>query len=556
MVPVACRLPGSKSDDPHQEIQPAATAATVPRRDAGSPTAGSGTPVVLEAPVPKSDAQPRGAQTLTLVGTPSGPATLDPALIRDADSGFVARQVFRGLVRVDDELKPVPDLARRIEISPDGLTYTFELWDNSTFDNGRRVTAEDVKKSFERATDPALVGGDGTRLPARTYLSDIVGAKDRMAGTTETISGVEAVDPGTVRIQLERPVANFLLKLTGTPAFIVDEQNATSGPDWWRKPIGSGPFALTEWRDNDRIVLKGHKGYEPQPPTLQTVEILIGTGAFQPMNLYERGQIDATNVSVSSIDRLESPNDPLHAELHTSPLLSVSYIVLNPNVAPLDNPKVRQALIQSFDRSKIATVMFGGHVKAINGLLPDGLLGRDWPAKMPPYDLGAGKALLKSALGDQAPSLSIYTGSADTPVAMKKVFERDLGMDVDVIQPDWVQFLGDLTQRKLQAFSLNWVADYPDPEAFLRELFASDSPDNYLGYKNPEVDRLLDEAEIEPDAERRAQLYEQAQQAIIDDNVVIPLYEDASYVLVKPYVHGMSVTPLGILGLESVWVTK
>lgn len=528
----------------------------------GTPDSSAGTavvpgePTIIEAPGPPPPPEATGQQTLTLAGAPAGPATLDPALIRDVDSAFVARQIFRGLVRLDESLQPVPDLARRIEIAPDGLTYTFELWDDTTFANGKPISAEDVKFSLERATDPALVEGTLEDLPARTYLGDIAGVEERITGKAAELAGVEVVDRRTVRIRLAHPAASFLTKLATTPAFVVDRENVAAGPEWWKKANGSGPFALAEWRDRDRIVLQAHQGYAPHPPTLKTVTFLIGTGAFQPTSLYERGLIDATNAGIDALDRLKDPQGMYKDELHVAPLLATSYVLFNPNVPPLDDPAIRQALLRSFDRTKIANVTFDGHVKPAKGLLPDGLLGREWPAEVPAYDLDAGRALLDEATGGERPTLTIYTTGSPTAVAMKRVYEQDLQLPVEVLQFEWNDFLQELSGRNVPALSVAWVADYPDPDTFLRSLFYSTSPDNYIGYNNPEVDRLLDEARGEPDEARRIALYEEAQQRIIDDGVVMPIYEDVSYLLVKPYVHGMTLTPLGILGLETVWITK
>ena len=117
-------------------------------------------------------------------------------------------------------------------------------------------------------------------------------------------------------------------------------------------------------------------------------------------------------------------------------------------------------------------------------------------------------------------------------------------------------FLTDLAQQRLPVFTLSWVADYADPSAFLDALFHSGSPDNYLGYHNPEVDDLLDRARAEQNREERIRLYREAQQRILDDGVVIPLYHDVEYWLVAPAVHGLQVTPLGVLGLETVWLSR
>ncbi len=552
-----CRLPlGGRSATTPTVAEPTPTPAAVgpppPTTTAGTiPTTGPET--IIEAPPPAPAPPATGEQRLTLAGSPDGPLTLDPALVRDADSAFIVRQIFRGLVRLDTSLQPVPDLAERIRISGDGLTYTFELRDRASFHDGRLLTAEDVKYSLERATDPALVGGDGRQLPAWAYLRDILGAEERMAGQRPDLPGVEVVDTLTVRIRLARPAPDFLEKLTAPPAFIVDRWDVAQGDDWWRQPNGSGPFVLDRWEEQRLLVLRAYPGYAPGAPVLQEVDIRLGADALEPMNQYERGQLDLVSVPLWALDRVQAPNSPLRQELRVQPLFAGSFVLLNPNIPPLDDPAVRRALIQGFEREKIARVSLNGVVEPASGLVPNGMLGHDWPATLPPYDPATARTVLQSRLSGEP--LLLYTAGSSVPVTLKQVYERDLGIETEVLLMEWPDYLQDLTDRRLPIFVLSWVADYPDPASFLTALFHSGSPDNYLGYHNPEVDRLLDQAAQEPDERVRAQLYAEAQQRILDDFVVIPLYWDVSYLLVKPNVQGLELTPLGILGLERVWIS-
>ncbi len=512
----------------------------------------AGSETVIEAPTPTAAPPATGEQRLTLAGSPDGPLTLDPALVRDADSAFVVRQVFRGLVRLDANLRPVPDLAERVRISSDGLTYSFELRDRTSFHDGRRLTADDVKYSLERATDPALAGGDGRKLPGWTYLRDILGAEERMAGQRSDLPGVEVVDPLTVRIRLSWRARDFLSKLTAPPAFVVDRWDVARGDDWWRHPNGSGPFVLDRWEEGRLLVLRAFPGYAPGAPVLQEIDIRLGADALEPMNQYERGQLDLVSVPLWALDRVRAPNSPLSRELRVQPLFAGSFVFLNPNIPPLDDPEVRRALIQGFEREKIARVSLNGVVPSASGIVPDGMLGRAWPASLPAYDPVAARAVLQSRL--PARPLQLYTAGSGVPVTLKQVYERDLGIQAEVLLMDWPDYLQDLTGGRLPIFVLSWVADYPDPASFLTALFHSSSPDNYLGYRNREVDRLLDMAAEEPGEEARARLFAEAQQRVLDDFVVIPLYWDVSYLLVKPRVQGLELTPLGILGLEQVWI--
>jgi len=139
---------------------------------------------------------------------------------------------------------------------------------------------------------------------------------------------------------------------------------------------------------------------------------------------------------------------------------------------------------------------------------------------------------------------------------VKQVTESDLGVSVEVQELRFNDYLSELEARQFGMFTVTWIADYPDPENFLSTLFHTGSPRNYSGYSNPKVDALLDQADVEQNPTLRADLYRQAQQQILDDVAVIPLYFSTDYSLVKPSVKGLTITAMGILRLETVWIEK
>ncbi|MDQ3549053.1 MAG: peptide ABC transporter substrate-binding protein [Chloroflexota bacterium] len=504
---------------------------------------------VLIAPAKGERPVVSGDQTLVMAGSNEGPETLDPALVRDSESSFYTRQLFRGLVRLDNDMQVQPDLAERIVISADGQDYTFHLRSNAVFQDGRQIDADAVAASFNRAADPALAGGDGFALPAAIYLIDIAGVEARLAGDAETISGITIVDDRTLTMTLREPTANFLYKLTGNAAQVVDVDTAT-GDDWWREPNGSGPFILETWSASE-MVLSAFASFYDGAPLLDEVVVRLGQAAFQPLNLYESGEIDVTEVPFYAIDRVLSESDPLHDELTVVPQLSTTFILMNPNEEPFDDPAVRTAVVASFDQSKVANVMLNGKVVQAEGIVPPGILDREWPADNPAYDLDTATQSIASAGELDVPPTFYGSGAS---VSLTDVLQRDLGIDADAIALDWPEFTERLTTQSLPAFSLTWIADFPDPANFLTALFLTSSPDNYIGYSNGEVDRLLLDAEAVLDPDERARLYLAAQQLIIDDGVLIPLYHDVSYTVVQPHVNGLVVSPIGILSLEDIWI--
>ncbi len=173
----------------------------------------------------------------TLILRDSDPSTLDPAMARETGSVGYIVQIFSGLVAFDKDMNLVPDIAESWETDNTNTVYTFHIREGVTFHDGRAVTAADFKYSWERACDPAT--GSET---AGTYLNDIVGAAEMLAGNAQEMSGVQAVDDHTLRVTIDRPRAYFLSKLAQPVAFVVDREDVDSGQGWWRAPNGTGPF--------------------------------------------------------------------------------------------------------------------------------------------------------------------------------------------------------------------------------------------------------------------------------------------------------------------------
>jgi peptide/nickel transport system substrate-binding protein/oligopeptide transport system substrate-binding protein len=150
----------------------------------------------------------------------------------------------------------------------------------------------------------------------------------------------------------------------------------------------------------------------------------------------------------------------------------------------------------------------------------------------------------------------IYGASPFGSGALRDVLQRELGLTVEVLQVHWPQFNQGLSEKTFPAYELTWVADFPDPETFLWNLFASTSPDNYSEYSNPVYDALLDQAAATLDVDERAAFYAEAEAVLLGDNAVLPLYHDVRYTLMKPWVKGLDITPLGMLYLENAWMER
>jgi oligopeptide transport system substrate-binding protein len=534
----------------------AAATATIAPAPTPVPTGTPRPPAPTPTPQPAPKPTPKGAQTLTLAGPDQLPDTLDPALIRDSSTAFIARQVFRGLVRLDNALNVVPDVAADYQKSADGRSYTFSLRTTARFQNGRAISADDVAFSLARACDPSTAAdGQPKNLPAAAGLNDVLGCLDRINGRTSDVAGIRVLDPLTIMLVLDAPKAYFLQKLTLPDAAIIDRNDLTRGPLWSTQPNGSGPFRLTGWKP-DAITLSRFDQFYDQVATLDTVTILIGARAANPLNLYDGNKIDVAAVPVQAVDRVSVASSPVKNELHVIPTLSTTYIGINMKAAPLDSFNVRAALIRTIDREKVDTVMLDGKVTPAQGIVPPAIPGGKWDATIPVVDAKTATTLLPPATAKTLPAISFGTGGSNLGAMVKAVAEPDLGVHIDVEESRFGDYLSELDAHTYGLFVVNWVADYPDAQNFLDVLFHTGSPRNYGNYSNPKVDALLDQANVEQDATKRADLYRQAQQQILDDVAMIPIYHDTDYELVKPYVKGLSITAMGILRLETVWIER
>jgi ABC-type transport system substrate-binding protein len=482
----------------------------------------------------------------------SDPPTLDPHLTTDNVSGALVNEIYGGLVMVDLDLNVVPDLAESIEVSDDGRTYTFHIRSNARFHDGKPVTAEDVKWSLERVTDPE------TQAPvAAQYLEDIVGVTEKLDGSAATIEGVRVADDRTIEITIDAAKAYFLAKLTYPTAFVLDRENVEGrGNDWLRQPNGTGPFKLAEYQVGQILRLERNDQYHLKPAYLDEIEFILAGGT--PMLMYENGEIDLTGVGIADLDRVLDPGEPLNAELVTAvSTFNVDYIGLNVERPPLDDPKVRLALNLAINREAIATQVLSNLRTPARGVIPPGF--PSYNPDLPGYQYDPERArqlLQESKYGDSLDNLPRITlnisGSfgANVPLDLEVIlqsWEEELGIQVDIQQTEWATFLQDLHARRYQMFVIGWGADYPDPENFLDILFHTGSDNNQTNYSNPEVDRLLEQARVEGDQTSRFQLYNRIEQMILDDAPWVPLWNSGeTYALIKPDVRGYHLTAMTI----------
>ena len=505
----------------------------------------------LHLATPSVNGIPRDQALVFLGGESTNPREYDPATTH----GGGDKRVFSGLVSFDPGMNIVPDLAESWQVEG-GTIYTFTLRADARFHDGRPVTAYDVIYSWERAAAPETESDT-----VLTYLGDIVGVKEMRAGEADHVAGLKVVDERTLQVTIDAPKPYFLYKLTYPTAFVLDRANVELGPEWYRTPNGTGPYRLVRWDRFELKLYERNEGYHLKPPAIPyvIVKLYAGVGIW----LYEAGDIDVTGVGYSTVQRVLDPDDPLHADLLTSVDLCTGFIVFDVEQAPFDDPKVRQAFSMAFDREQYIDVVMEGIPLPAKGLYPPGLPGYNADLEGLSYDPEHARQLLAESEygGPEGLPTIVYTTSGigsyvgGTAAALAEMWERNLGVTITVenLEPDRYQDEIDAGNHG-QIFSGGWCADYPDPQNFADVLFYSDSTQNEGHYSNPELDALLEQARVEQDVDRRMEMYQQAEQMVVDDAPVLFTTHSLSYVLVKPHVKGYVLTPVGVPLERFLWI--
>ncbi len=486
------------------------------------------------------------------------PETLDPARISDIYSRSVSQQIFDGLVQFDHALAITPALARFWKASRDGLTWTFALRTGVKFHHGREVTADDVVYSFTRILDPKIKSG------AADLFISIKGAREFRGGKAKHVSGLAALDRYTVQVTLDEALVPFVSMLAVGHAKIVPKEIVEQqGDAFGTHPVGTGPFKFVRWERGKEIILAANPDYFDGAPKLSRVvyRVFPGERSETMHEDFQKGNLEDTPIPSQNYRRILAGRDHIYVK---RPMLSVRFYGINTRAKPLDDRRVRQALIYAIDREALLEEVFLGRYALARGILPPGTQGFNPKLKGYPYDPHKAQELLVQAGYPGGRGLSpipIWSGRRDEEFVRWheriKTYLEAVGIQVEIhYLTDWPAFSKMLDEKKFPVFLYAWYADVPDPENFLFKLFHSRSSRNFFGYSNPAVDDLFFRAGRELDLQRRAELYRHAEELILADAPIIPIFHYTYERLFQPYVRSVEVNGLGdpYIPLRKIWL--
>jgi peptide/nickel transport system substrate-binding protein/oligopeptide transport system substrate-binding protein len=486
------------------------------------------------------------------------PATLDPARISDTYSRTVAQQIFDGLVQFDQTLSITPALARYWKASRDGLTWTFQLRRGVKFHHGREVTAEDVVYSLTRLLDPRVKSG------AADLFLNIRGAPEYREGKARQVTGLAAVDRYTVRVELlEAPVPFVSQAAVGHARIVPRELAEEQGEAFGTRPVGTGPFRFVRWERGREIALAANPDYFDGPPRIgRLVFRIFPGGQLDAMHEeFRRGGLEDTPVPVKDYRRTISEPGATYVK---RPMISLRFYGFNVTAKPLDDPRVRRAIVHAVDRASIVEEVFLGRYTPARGILPPGTLAYNPRLRGHAQDPARARDLLAEAGhpgGRGVPPLAIWSSVKHEGILREhEQIRRDLeavGLQTEFhYLTDWPAFARGMEEGRFPLLLYAWYADVPDPDNFLFKLFHSRSPRNFWRYRNPVVDELLVQARREPDGQRRVDLYRRAEQIVVDDAPVMPVWHYTYERLFQPYVRSVEVSGLGdpYIPFRKVWL--
>jgi peptide/nickel transport system substrate-binding protein len=504
----------------------------------------------------------------------TGIASLDPAFAKNQSIMWAVHQLYNTLVEVDKNLNISPSLARSWEISADRLTYTFHLRNDILFHDdeafpggkGRRLMARDVVYSFNRIVDKRAAS------PGAWIFNSKI----------DSVNGFTAINDTIFQLKLTRPYMPILGILSMQYCSIVPKEAIEKyGSDFRRHPVGTGPFAFVAWEEGQALILKKNKKYFEvdsaghRLPYLDGIKVSFYDSKATEFLLFRQGQLDFINDMESSFkDEVLTKTGELRKNwigkivFQTRPYLNIEYLGIlvdstNPLVknSPLRLQKIRQAINYGFDRRKMILYLRNSlGIPAESGFVPAGLPSFD-SVKVKGYyfDPIRTKRLLEDAGfpdGKGLPVIKLLTVPIYSDLAgfiAKQLEESGIPVQVEVVQKS---LLLELTSNSRAVFFRgSWIADYPDAENYLSVFYSKNpAPPNYTRYKNPKFDALFEKALAETNDSVRYKLYQEADQVVINDSPVVPLWYDEWIHFTQPGIKGFESNSLNVLELR--WTRK
>jgi ABC-type transport system substrate-binding protein len=465
------------------------------------------------------------------------PRSLDPALSTDVPTGRAVGYVFDGLTLFTADARVQPGLAERWDVSPDGMTYTFHLRRGVRFHDGTPFVARHVVRSWQRVLDPSTRGGRGWPL------HPIRGARDYAEGRAPAISGLTAPNDSTVIVTLSEPLAIFPKLLAMPVAAIVPDPLPTN---FDQRPVGTGPWKFAEWRHDDYLAFVKNAEYWGGAPKADSLRARIIAEPSTAVAEFESGNVDVLRVPQGEAQQWQETEDRRRL-LQTTPALQLIYIGVNVTRGPLVDRRVRQALNHAVDVNTIINSLVSGRGRRAVGVIPPTLEGADTTRQAYAFDVNRAKQLLTEAGHPNGIDIDLWTPTTPIYVRISEAVQgylQQANIRAKIVQRESAAAREAARNGETDLILKDWYADYPDAENFLYPLLHGANKGvggNVSFYGSPEFDRIVSASRREQNAERRAQLYRQADSLAYQDAPMIYLYFFNELYAVQPWIKNFKI---------------
>ena len=479
-------------------------------------------------------------------GSLGEPTNLIPALANDSAASEINDRVFNGLLKIDKDLNIVPSLAERLEISEDGLTFTFHLRKDVRWHDGKPYTSKDAMFTYEIMIDPKT---------ATSY-----------AEPFKQVKKAEAPDLYTFRVTYEKPQARAMVSwcFDQMPAHLLEGQNLESSP-LARQPVGTGPYKFEKWESGQRLILTANEDYFEGRPHLNKLIMKIIPDLNAQMLELSSGGLDMMQMTPDQYDeKLGDKNFKNKFNMFRYPAFSYTYLGFNFKSPLFQDKKVRQAIAYAIDKDEIIDGVLLGLGTVANGPFKPDSWTCNKNVKPYPYDVARAKALLAEAgwadsNGDgildkdgKPFQFTIMTNQGNKVREQTGLIIQarlaEVGIKVNLRVIEWAAFLKEyLDKHNFEAVIMAWTVPVePDLYDVWHSSKTREGELNYISYKNEEVDKLIDDGRFTLDREKRKMAYDRIQEIFYEEVPYVFLYVPDALPVISSRIIGPEVHPAGI----------
>jgi oligopeptide transport system substrate-binding protein len=477
------------------------------------------------------------AEQVITVNWGTEPPSLDPGLASDTTSANILLNIMDPLVKLDDDLKPVPTAAESFDTSEDGLTVTFKLRDDLKWTNGDPVTAQDFEYSWKRTVSPELGADYAYQFYGIVGAQDYNGCdpkKDKCAALADKM-GVKAIDDKTLEVKLTTPQPWFIQQVAHTSFLAVNKKAVDQFGDKWTEAkniVTNGPFKLARWQHNSAIdLVKDPNWRDAASVKLTRVNGRMITDGITSVQAFEAGEIDVIYQGLPPDEIARLKDTP---EYEQYPALGTYYYGVN--VKNITDVKQRRAMALAIPRQSIIDNVAQADQLPATGFTPKGMPGFDTINPDSPWlpaegDIEQAKQLM-SEVASPKKDITLYIndspGHREIAVAIQAAW-KELGITSTIKQQEfqqYLEFLGPPPNQDVDIYRLGWIGDFVDAINFL-ELWTCESGNNSTNYCNKDYDAKIEEARKTEDNEARYKIYGEAEDILFGENgdmPVLPIY--------------------------------